>query len=268
MPERELPPLYDPRFEHDACGVGFVVDMQGRASHSIVEQALTAVCCLNHRGAAGAEPDTGDGAGILIQIPDRFYRAVAGFALPEPGGYATGIAFLPPDKAAETKGDVEKVLRDEGFEVLGWRDVPVNSDAPGRSAQEVMPHFGQLFVTKPGVTGLDLERAIYMARKRTEHETDAYFASLSARVVVYKGMLTPEQVAQFYPELNDERLESALALVHSRFSTNTFPSWPDTRLWVGQHHRPDDRSIDAARGGSRALHPLRPLQARNANSLR
>src|SRR5436190_6244784 len=123
MAERELPPLYDPRFEHDACGVGFVVDMKGRKSHAIVDEALTAVCCLNHRGAAGAEPDTGDGAGILIQIPDAYYRAISAFELPPAGSYATGMAFVPPDKVAESKRDVEKVLADEGFTVLGWRDV-------------------------------------------------------------------------------------------------------------------------------------------------
>jgi glutamate synthase (NADPH/NADH) large chain len=224
--ERELPPLYDPRFEHDACGVGFVVDIKGRASHDIVEQALTAVCCLNHRGAAGAEPDTGDGAGILIQTPDAYYRAVVDFDLPARGAYATGIAFLPPDQVAATKDAIGKVLADEGFAVLGWRTVPVNADVPGASAREVMPAFEQVFVEKDGLRGDELERHVYMARKRIEHQTDAYFPSLSTRVVVYKGMLTPDQVGAFYPELHDERLESALGLVHSRFSTNTFPSWP------------------------------------------
>jgi glutamate synthase (NADPH/NADH) large chain len=226
MPDRELPPLYDPRFEHDACGVGFVVDMHGRKSHAIVDQALTAVCCLNHRGAAGAEPDTGDGAGILLQIPDAFYRAVVDFELPPLGAYATGIAFIPLEKAGQTRDNIAKVLADEGFTVLGWRDVPVDSTQPGASAREQMPSFAQVFVAKDGLTGDELERHVYMARKRMEHETDAYPASLSSRVVVYKGMLTPDQLRTFYPDLQDERLESALALVHSRFSTNTFPSWP------------------------------------------
>jgi glutamate synthase (NADPH) large chain len=226
MAERELPPLYDPRFEHDACGVGFVVDIKGRKSHTIVDQALTAVCCLSHRGAAGAEPDTGDGAGILVQTPDRFYRETLDFGLPAAGAYATGIAFLPPDNAQRTKDDVAKVLADEGFDVLGWREVPVDAMQPGASAREQMPDFAQVFVVKNGLAGDELERHVYLVRKRIEHETDAYFASLSARVVVYKGMLTPEQLRKFYPELEDERFESALALVHSRFSTNTFPSWP------------------------------------------
>jgi glutamate synthase (NADPH/NADH) large chain len=226
MPNRELPPLYDPRFEHDACGVGFVVDIQGRKSHDLVEQALTAVCCLNHRGAAGAEPDTGDGAGILVQTPDRFYRGVVDFDLPPAGAYVTGIAFFPKDKVAATKDEVAKVLVDEGFTILGWREVPVDANEPGASAREVMPAFVQLFVMKNGLEGDELERHAYMARKRIEHESDAYFPSLSTRVVVYKGMLTPNQLRSFYPDLQDERLESALALVHSRFSTNTFPSWP------------------------------------------
>ncbi len=224
--DRELPPLYDPRFEHDSCGVGFVVDIRGRASHDIVEQALTAVCCLNHRGAAGAEPDTGDGAGILVQVPDQFLRASVPFELPPAGAYATGIAFLPPDRADATRDDIAKVLADEGFVVLGWRDVPVDGEQPGASARELMPAFAQVFVSKDGLAGDELERHAYLARKRIEHETDAYFPSLSARVVVYKGMLTPAQLRAFYPDLHDERFETALALVHSRFSTNTFPSWP------------------------------------------
>ncbi len=223
---RELPPLYDPRFEHDACGVGFVVDMKGRKSHDIVEQALTAVCCLNHRGAAGAEPDTGDGAGILVQMPDSFYRQKVEFDLPEVNAYATGIAFLPVDLVDATIDAVAKVFADEGFSVLGWRAVPVERECPGASAREQMPAFTQVFVTKNGLVGDELERHVYLARKRIEHETDAYFASLSSRVVVYKGMLTPAQLGEFYPDLRDQRFESALGLVHSRFSTNTFPSWP------------------------------------------
>ncbi len=226
MVERELPPLYDPRFEHDACGVGFVVDMLGRKSHAIVDQALTAVCCLNHRGAAGAEPDTGDGAGILVQIPDSFYRATVEFELPAAGAYATGIAFVPVDRADATTEAAEKIFADEGFAVLGWRAIPVERGCPGASAREQMPAFTQVFIAKNGLEGDELERHVYLARKRIEHETEAYFASLSGRVVVYKGMLTPSQLGEFFPDLRDERFESALGLVHSRFSTNTFPSWP------------------------------------------
>src|SRR4051812_18829877 len=200
--------------------------MKGRKSHSIVEQALTAVCCLNHRGAAGAEPDTGDGAGILVQMPDAFYRATTGFALPPAGAYATGIAFVPPDRIDATTDAVAKVLADEGFAVLGWRTVPVDRDRPGASAREQMPAFVQVFVAKDGLAGDEFERHVYVARKRIEHETEDYFASLSGRVVCYKGMLTPDQLQRFYGDLQDPRVETALALVHSRFSTNTFPSWP------------------------------------------
>ncbi len=226
MAERDLPPLYDPRFEHDACGVGFVVDMKGRKSHAIVDQALSAVCNLNHRGAAGAEPDTGDGAGILIQMPDRFLRAVASIDLPPVGHYATGIAFLPTGATDAVADAVAKVFADEGFAVLGWREVPVVAEVPGASARAEMPAFRQVFVRKDDLHGDELERHVYLARKRVEHETAAYFASLSTRVVVYKGMLTPDQLRVFYPDLEDARVETALALVHSRFSTNTFPSWP------------------------------------------
>jgi len=227
--------LYDPRFEHDSCGVGFVVDMQGRKSNAILAQALTAVCCLNHRGAAGAEADTGDGAGVTLQIPDRFYRTVVPFELPAAGTYATGIAFLPVDDVDGATRAVEKVLREEGFSILGWRDVPVEADVPGKSAREVMPAFRQVFIDKAGLAGDDLERHVYLARKHLEHAVPVmlgtnrggvYFPSLSGRVVCYKGMLTPNQLPRFYADLQDPRVETALALVHSRFSTNTFPSWP------------------------------------------
>ena len=150
MANRDLPPargLYDPRFEHDACGVGFVVDMQGRKTRTLVDRALTALCNLNHRGAAGAEPDTGDGAGILVQMPDALYRAVLPFELPADGAYATGIAFIPKDDVEGIATKVEKVLADEGFSVLGWRDVPIGAEVPGASAREVMPAFKQVFVT-------------------------------------------------------------------------------------------------------------------------
>ncbi len=220
--------LYDPRFEHDSCGVGFVVDMQGRKSRALVEMAFQSLCNLDHRGAAGAEPDTGDGAGVLIQVPDAFLRAVVDFDLPPVGSYATGIAFLPRDEAAQAEAmrAVAKILDDEGHTVLGWRDVPVDETVPGKSARAPMPAFRQVFVAKGQLGGIDLERHVWCARKRIEHELGIYFASLSCRTMVYKGMLTSIQVPQFYRDLGDERLESALVLLHSRFSTNTFPSWP------------------------------------------
>ncbi|MFI7035796.1 glutamate synthase large subunit [Microbispora rosea] len=221
--------LYDPGFEHDACGVAMVADVAGRRSYDIVAKALTALRNLDHRGASGSEPDTGDGAGILTQIPDAFFRAVVEFELPAEGAYAAGTAFLPLDEQARQTaiGLIEQIAAEEGVTVLGWRDLPVDRDLPGATARAVMPHFAQLFVTSPGgETGVELDRIVFAFRKRAEHEADVYFSSLSSRTVVYKGMLTSLQVEPFFADLSDERYVSAIALVHSRFSTNTFPSWP------------------------------------------
>ncbi|MEY7970586.1 glutamate synthase large subunit [Saccharomonospora xinjiangensis] len=225
--------LYDEQYEHDACGVAFVADLAGRANHDIVAKALVALCNLEHRGARGAEPETGDGAGILIQLPDTFFREVTGFALPEPGGYAAGTAFLPRDEHVRGRAisTIERIAAEEGMRVLGWRDVPVDTDHVGPTAAATMPHFAQVFLAphREEITGLDLERAAFCVRKRAEGELaeqDVYFPSLSSRTIVYKGMLTEPQVGRFFPDLTDERVVSAIGLVHSRFSTNTFPSWP------------------------------------------
>lgn len=222
--------LYDPANEHDACGVAFVATLTGVASNDIVAKGLTALRNLDHRGAVGGEPDTGDGAGILLQVPDRFLRGVADFDLPPLGRYAAGIAYLPadPERAAEAKAAIEALTADEGLTFLGWRDVPVDPSILGNMALGAMPSFSTLFVTSPdgALAGVELDRHTYGLRKRAEHENDVYFPSLSARTFVYKGMLTTEQLDAFYPDLLDERMESALAIVHSRFSTNTFPSWP------------------------------------------
>ncbi|MFF7810494.1 glutamate synthase large subunit [Streptomyces sp. NPDC007945] len=218
--------MYDPRNEHDACGVGFVATLTGVASHALVEQALTVLRNLEHRGATGSEPDSGDGAGILLQIPDAFFREVAGFELPAVGGYAVGTAFLPVDGADETAAAVEAIAADEGLTVLGWREVPVAPALLGATARSTMPVFRQLFVTDGRSTGIELDRKAFVLRKRAEREAAAYFPSLSARTLVYKGMLTTGQLEPFFPDLSDRRLASAIALVHSRFSTNTFPSWP------------------------------------------
>ena len=222
--------LYDPAAEHDACGVAFIATLTGQPSHEIVQLGLTALLNLDHRGASGAEPDSGDGAGILLQVPDRFLRRATGFDLPAAGEYAVGIAFLPRDEVAEaaTRAHIERIAAEEGLRVLGWRDLPTDPSSLGRTAVSVMPHFKQLFVAPFGnaVTGLPLERMAFCLRKRAEHETDAYFPSLSSRTLVYKGMLTTHQLGAFFPDLSDPDVESALALVHSRFSTNTFPSWP------------------------------------------
>ncbi|MDT5265626.1 MAG: glutamate synthase large chain, partial [Mycobacterium sp.] len=231
--------LYNPAYEHDSCGVAMVADMHGRRSRDIVDKAITALLNMEHRGAQGAEPNTGDGAGILLQVPDDFLRAVVDFDLPEPGSYATGIAFLPQSSrdAAAACESVEKIAEAEGLTVLGWRDVPTDDSSLGALARDAMPTFRQLFIG--GASGMDLERRAYVLRKRAEHELGTkgpgqdgpgretvYFPSLSGQTFVYKGMLTTPQLKAFYLDLQDERLTSALGIVHSRFSTNTFPSWP------------------------------------------
>lgn len=229
--------LYSPEHEHDACGVAMVADLQGRRDHSIVEKALTALLRLEHRGARGAEENTGDGAGILIQVPDAFYREVVDFDLPEAGAYATGIAFLPRDeaKADEAVARINELAAEENLRVLGWRELPTDPEKAdlGPTSLAAMPGFRQLFlagietgIVKPPPTGIELERRTFCLRKRVEHETGVYFPSLSPRTVVYKGMLAEPQVEAFYPDLSDPRVTTALAVVHSRFSTNTFPAWP------------------------------------------
>ncbi|MBD0293199.1 MAG: glutamate synthase large subunit [Jiangellaceae bacterium] len=223
--------LYDSRFEHDACGIGFVATLSGVPSHEIVDQALTALRNLNHRGAVGAEPDSGDGAGLLVQVPDEFLRAMVDFALPPAGAYAVGLAFLPDDDTAESAAmeRVEEIAAEEGLDILGWREVPTSSEILGFTARSVMPRFRQLFVVAAEpepVRGIALDRRAFCLRKRVERETPVYFPSLSARTLVYKGMLTTGQLEPFFPDISDRRFASALALVHSRFSTNTFPSWP------------------------------------------
>jgi len=224
--------LYRPHYEHDACGVAFLVDTAGRRSHRIVAGGLSALCRMDHRGARGADPHTGDGAGIMLQIPDAFYREVVDFPLPEPGHYATGLVFCSDDEIERVRRTVDKYALAEEATVLGWRDVPVNPDCLGHTARGVMPRVRQVFIAaEAGLSGLELDRLAFAVRKQTERElrerdTSAALITLSSRTIVYKGMLTPAQVGQFYTDLADERVTSALALVHSRFSTNTFPSWP------------------------------------------
>ncbi|HET9897242.1 MAG TPA: glutamate synthase large subunit [Streptosporangiaceae bacterium] len=231
--------LYDPAYEHDACGVGLVADLSGRRGHEIVARALTVLANLDHRGAKGADPCTGDGAGILTQVPDEFFRAACDFALPPAGHYAAGMAFLPRDDGpAGTAGSgeaarrsareqIEQLAADEGLVVLGWRAVPHDEAACGSTARAVLPDIRQLFVASAaGEHGRVLDRRAYCLRQRAEHETAAYFVTLSSATIGYKGMLTATQLEQFYPDLLDPRFTSAIALAHSRFSTNTFPSWP------------------------------------------
>jgi len=227
--------LYDPARESDSCGVAFLADLHGRPSHQLVRDALTALHNMDHRGAAGAEPSSGDGSGLTVAIPDAFLRAVAGFELPPAGSYATGIAFLPvePEARQRMRELVADIAAAEGLRVLGWRQVPIDDTGVGPTARGVMPAFSQLFVaaTEPEVEGLELDRRAYALRKIAERQAAAagdelYFPSLSARTLVYKGMLTTAQLASFFPDLSDERFATSIALVHSRFSTNTFPSWP------------------------------------------
>ena len=248
--------LYDPDFERDACGVAFVATLTGTPSHEIVVKALTALRNLDHRGASGSEPDSGDGAGILIQIPDAFLREVTDLTLPPPGHYAVGIAFLPDDDASERKAraQIEQIAGEEELEVLGWRELPTDASSVGRTARSVMPRFAQLFVTSPGsrLVGIGLERLAFCLRKRAEREAEVYFSSLSARTLVYKGMLTTGQLEPFFPELSDSRVASTLALVHSRFSTNTFPSWPLAHPYRLVAHNGEINTVKGNRNWMRA----------------
>ncbi|HEY1832222.1 MAG TPA: glutamate synthase large subunit [Acidimicrobiales bacterium] len=258
--------LYDPAYEHDACGVGMVADLHGRAAHRIVDQALTVLERLAHRGASGAEVSTGDGAGILTQVPHGFFvgaARAAGFELPDAGEYAVGLAFLPQDAddAVKAKDVVEHLAVEEGLAVLGWRPVPVVAGPLGETARSAMPPIEQLFVGIAGGSGfadvMTLERKAFVLRKRAEHAVDGlYFPSLSARTIVYKGMLTSEQLRQFFPDLSDPAFASGLALVHSRFSTNTFPSWPLAHPYRYLAHNGEINTLAGNRNWMRAREAL------------
>ncbi|NJQ02458.1 glutamate synthase large subunit [Streptomyces zingiberis] len=254
-PERQG--MYDPRDEHDACGVGFVATLTGEASHELVERALTVLRNLEHRGATGSEPDSGDGAGILLQVPDAFFREKVSFTLPEAGAYAVGIAFLPAGDS-EAAARVEAIAADEGLTVLGRREVPVAPEMLGSGARACMPDFVQFFVADAaglpgaGATGLALDRKAFLLRKRCEREAGVYFPSLSARTVVYKGMLTTGQLEPFFPDLSDRSFATAIALVHSRFSTNTFPSWPLAHPYRFVAHNGEINTVQGNRNWMRA----------------
>ncbi|MGN6781315.1 MAG: glutamate synthase central domain-containing protein, partial [Marmoricola sp.] len=255
--------LYDAEHEHDACGVAFVATLTGEPRHDIVAKALTALRNLEHRGAAGAESNSGDGAGILLQVPDRFFREVAadaGIELPAARAYAVGTAFLPgdPDTVAKTRSRIEEIAAEEGLTVLGWREVPTDPADLGRTALDCMPTFSQLFVASRGsrVLGIGLDRLAFCLRKRVEHETEAYFPALSSRTIAYKGMLTTDQLDRFFPDLADERVESAIAVVHSRFSTNTFPSWPLSHPFRFIAHNGEINTVMGNRNWMRAREAL------------
>ena len=247
--------LYDPRFEHDACGVGFVADLSGsrvHGGHDVVAKALRVLRNLEHRGAQGGDPGTGDGAGILTQIPDEFFRAECDFELPPAGSYAAGMAFFSAERWLVTPA-LERLAAAEGLTILGWREVPFDITACGDGARAVLPDVLQMFITgAQGQQGMDLERMAFCLRKRAEHEIGVYFASLSARTIVYKGMLSAPQLEPFYPDLSDPRYGSALALVHSRFSTNTFPSWPLAHPYRYVAHNGEINTVRGNRNWMRA----------------
>jgi len=247
--------LYDPTQERDSCGVAMVATLTKKATHEIVSQGLTALRNMEHRGATGAEPDSGDGAGILICIPDAFYREVIDFKLPEAGKYATGIIFI--DKSFSDRAAIEAIAHEEGLRVLGWRDLPIDAKSIGKTALSVMPKFEQIFVTGANEEfDLDLERLAFRFRKRIEHRFPIYVPSLSVRTIVYKGMLTTGQLEEFFPDLSDDRVVSTLALVHSRFSTNTFPSWPLAHPYRFIAHNGEINTVRGNRNWMRARESL------------
>jgi glutamate synthase (ferredoxin) len=264
--------LYDPSREHDACGVGFVVDMKGRKSHAIVTQALSILKNLEHRGACGCEENTGDGAGILLQIPHEFFvkeSTAAGFKLPAPSHYGAGLVFLPRDSAQSKRCQeiLEKIAAEEGQTVLGWRHVPTDDSSLGPTARGAAPTFKQVFIARAAGVADEaaFERKLYVIRKRAEHaiaKSDLserglfYMPSLSGRTIVYKGMLTPTQVELMFPDLRDASMQSALALVHSRFSTNTFPSWPLAHPFRFVAHNGEINTLRGNRSWMRAREAL------------
>jgi glutamate synthase (NADPH/NADH) large chain len=233
-------PLYDPRDEHDACGIGFIVNIKGERSHDVISKGIEILINLTHRGACGCDPETGDGAGITIQIPHKFFLKECknlGITLPNEGEYGVGIVFLPVNQSSRLicEGIMERIVREEGLSVLGWRDTPVGADAIGRIARASQPYIEQIFIRRSeGMTREEFDRKLFVVRKRAEAELYSsdikekdffYIPSLSSRVIIYKGLLLAPQIKQFYSELSDMDTESALCLVHQRFSTNTMPNW-------------------------------------------
>src|SRR5918993_5734298 len=253
--------LYDPAAEKDACGLAMVATLRGTAGHDIITAALDALRHLEHRGAVGSDAGTGDGAGIVTQIPDEFLREVVSFPLPSVGSYAVGNAFLPVDPTSRSavKRGVRELAASEGLDVLGWREVPVRPDELGTLARAAMPVVQQLFVQSSATTsagerlgGIALDRLATRLRKRAERQHGAFFCSLSSRTLVYKGMVTTLQLEPFYPDLSDERFASKLALVHSRYSTNTFPSWPLAQPFRMIAHNGEINTIQGNRNWMRA----------------
>ncbi|HUR70580.1 MAG TPA: glutamate synthase central domain-containing protein, partial [Candidatus Limnocylindrales bacterium] len=272
LPEKQG--LYDPRFEHDACGVGFVVHIKGEKSHEIVAQALTVLENLDHRGACGCEENTGDGAGILMQVPHAFLKeacAGLGFSLPDQGDYGVGMIFLPDHREQRRRFEkiIEAIVKEEGQRCLGWRKVPTDNLYLGETAKATEPFVRQVFIGRSaGLTDdLAFERKLFVIRRRAENAIRYaglpggdlfYVPSLSSRTLIYKGMLTPHQVSTFYPDLTDPQLESAIALVHSRFSTNTFPSWGRAHPYRYLIHNGE---INTLRGNENWMHARQGMLA-------
>ncbi len=258
--------LYDPQFEHDACGIGFLANISGQKSHDIITKGIHILINLTHRGACGCDPETGDGAGILIQIPHAFFQrecAGLGFTLPHPGEYGVGMVFLPvdPHERILCEGILEKIVREEGLAVLGWRDTPVDAKAIGRLARGTQPYIEQLFIQRaPGMDQDTLERKLYVVRRLAEAAVSRsdikgkgqfYIPSLSTRTIVYKGLLLAPQITHFYGELSDPEVMSALCLVHQRFSTNTFPTWQLAHPFRYLCHNGE---INTLRGNTKWMH--------------
>ena len=234
--------LYDPRFEHENCGIGLIVDMKGRKSHSIIKEALEICVNLDHRGGCGCDPITGDGAGLFIQLPHNFFKTVCptecGFDLPNEGDYGVGFVYLSKDASTRDREElmINSIIKEEGQKLIGWRDVPVKSELLGKASAECEPLMKQFFIERSSdiEAGLAFERKLYIIRRLATYrlrykenlDSDFYISSLSSRTMTYKGMLTTEQLGPYFPDLSHEAMDSALALTHSRFSTNTFPSWP------------------------------------------
>ncbi|MDR0959588.1 MAG: glutamate synthase large subunit [Propionibacteriaceae bacterium] len=251
--------LYSPEFEHEACGVGFVARLDGERTHEVVEQGLTVLANLDHRGATGADPAAGDGAGILVQMPDAFFRQVFPFDLPEAGHYAVGMAFLPPDPRQRdaAKAGIAHIASQEGLRVLGWRELPTEPEGLSPITLESMPCFEQVVVEPyDDASGVTLDRMVYPLRRRAETEFDVYFSSFASRTIVYKGMVTTSQLESFFPDLHDPAFASALALVHSRFSTNTFPSWKLAHPYRLLAHNGEINTVRGNRNWMRARESL------------
>ncbi|MDQ1058024.1 glutamate synthase (NADPH/NADH) large chain [Arthrobacter globiformis] len=249
--------LYNPEQEKDACGLAIIATLRGEPGYDIVDAALTALRNLEHRGAVGADEGTGDGAGLLMQVPDEFFRAVTEFELPAPGQYVVGTAFLPAEQreADAAKAGIEGLAADEGLTVLGWREVPVVADLVGAMARACMPYFSQPFfasATGEQLDPSDLDGRAWRIRKRAQNKFGVYFPSLSSRTIVYKGMLTTAQLEPFYPDLSDKRFKTKLAIVHSRFSTNTFPSWPLAQPFRTIAHNGEINTVKGNRNWMRA----------------